>query len=98
MDEQQKPKRNIFAMIIPYILVFGIIATFVGILINRYANKTVTWSQSEVTEKLNSGDVTKYVIYSQYESSMVTVKGSYEDSSTNKSYTFQVNIYENEVD
>ena len=96
MDEQQKPKRNIFAMIIPYILVFGIIATFVGILINRYANKTVTWSQSEVTEKLNSGDVTKYVIYSQYESSMVTVKGSYEDSSTNKSYTFQVNIYEND--
>jgi cell division protease FtsH len=97
---EERPKRNIFLSLLPYLLMIAVIGVFVGVIVSRNISTADEWGISNVDEKLVQNEVKSADVYNK--ETVVTVEGRYVDPATNKerAYTFScdVNWFNNSFD
>lgn len=97
---EERPKRNIFLSLLPYLLMIAVIGVFVGVIVSRNISTADEWGISNVDEKLVQNEVKSADVYNK--ETVVTVEGRYLDPATNKerAYTFScdVNWFNNSFD
>src|SRR5574344_1115600 len=87
MDNQETPKRSLFGIILPYILIALAIAGFVALIITSTSNRSDSWTVSNVDSKLETNEVMSADVYNK--ETTVTVQGTYlTPENVKKSYTF----------
>ena len=87
MDNQETPKRSLFGIILPYILIALAIAGFVALIITSTSNRSDSWTVSNVDSKLETNEVMSADVYNK--ETTVTIQGTYlTPENVKKSYTF----------
>ena len=64
-NQQQRPRRNIFALVLPYILIAAAIGIFVWIMVARNINKPVEWTADVLDSKLETYDIAIAEVYNK---------------------------------
>lgn len=87
MNENQKSKRNILSLILPYILLAAIIAGFVILITRLNSNRTMTLAVNEVETTLNATNVKNVDVYDKDVVVEVRFSGINKEKNTVVSYT-----------
>ena len=87
MNENQKPKRSILSLILPYILLAAIIAGFVILITRLNSNRTMTLAVNEVETTLNATNVKNVDVYDKDVVVEVRFSGINKEKNTVVSYT-----------
>lgn len=89
MENKQAPKRNIFMLLLPYILMIAAIAGFVAIIVSSTRKGGETWYANDVDAQLAKYKILTAEVYDKQ--TVVSVTGTCVEDSTNnnkKTYTF----------
>ncbi len=94
MDEN-KNRRSILSMILPYLLMAIVIGGFIAIIVNNTLNQKTTWTADVLDEKL---DTNKYLIknaniYNKETTTTVEGVAYAKDTQSHFSYTFTIDSY-----
>ena len=92
MNENQRPKRSILSLILPYLLLAAIIAGFVILITNLNANRTTTLSVNQVDTVLNETTVKSVDVYDKEVVVEVKFSGTKNDTQTNVAYTVSIPV------
>ncbi len=92
MNENQRPRRSILSLILPYILLAAIIAGFVILITNLNANRTTTLSVNQVDTVLNETTVKNVDVYDKEVVVEVKFSGTKNDTQTNVAYTVSIPV------
>ncbi len=93
MDNEQRPRRNIFALILPYLLIIVAIGIFAGVMIYKYANQATVWNADSLDKKLSTQEIATAEVYNK--DVVTTVSGIARDEKGNVfKYTFTVDSYQ----
>ena len=87
MNENQRPKRSIFSLILPYILLAAIIAGFVILITNLNANRSTPINANQVDTVLKDTTVKGVDVYDKEVVVEVKFTGINNEKNTNVSYT-----------
>ena len=87
MNENQKSKRSILSLILPYILLAAIIAGFVILITRLNSNRTMTLAVNEVETTLNATNVKNVDVYDKDVVVEVRFSGINKEKNTVVSYT-----------
>ena len=87
MNENQRPRRSIWSLILPYILLAAIIAGFVALVVNMNSNRTVTLAANEVETVLNETNVSTIDVYDKEVVVEVKFAGTGKEKNNNVAYT-----------
>ena len=97
MDEK-RPKRNIFSIILPYILIALSVGFFIVMIVNLLSPKTVTWTQASLDRALAQNEIKTAEVYNKQ--TVTTISGRAVDKDTHGEFSYTVTIdtyvYENE--
>lgn len=93
MDNEQRPRRNIFALILPYLLIIVAVGIFAGVMIYKYANQATVWNADTLDKKLSTQEIATAEVYNK--DVVTTVSGIARDEKGNLfKYTFTVDSYQ----
>jgi len=92
MNENQRPKRSILSLILPYILLAAIIAGFVILITNMNARRTTTLSLNQVDTTLKETKVKTVDVYDKEVVVEVRFTGVNEEKNTNVAYTVSIPV------
>ena len=92
MNENERPKRSILGLILPYILLAAVIAGFVILITRLNANRTTTISATQVDTVLNETKVKTVDVYDKEVVVEVKFSGTNIEKNTNVSYTVSIPV------
>jgi len=87
---EERPRRNIFAIILPYILMIAAIAAFVVLIVSMNNRGNERWNASNIETKLNENYIKTAEVYNK--ETVVTVEGVFlnKESNAEKKYSFTI--------
>ncbi len=90
MNEQQKPRRNIFALILPYILIAAAIGIFVAIMFAKNFNQPVRWNSDVLDNRFANYEIATAEVYNKETVTTVSGTAYHNGSKEPEKYTFTV--------
>ena len=90
MNENQRPRRSIWSLILPYILLAAVIAGFVILITNLNASRTTTLSANQVDTVLNETTVKTVDVYDKEVVVEVKFTGTKNETQANVAYTVSI--------
>ena len=92
MNENQKPKRSIISLILPYILLAAIIAGFVALIANLNAKRSDPLTVDQIDSKLSETSVLVVDVYDKEVVVEVKFSGTKIETQQNVSYTVSIPV------
>ena len=88
MNENNKPRRSIFSIILPYLLMAIAIGAFIAIVVSMNTGNATVWYASTIDTALAENEIKTADVYDKQ--TVVTVEGIYVSGADNKErrYTF----------
>ena len=92
MNENQRPKRSIFSLILPYLLLAAIIGAFVFLVVRLTGNRTKTINVTQLDTVLNDTKVKEIDVYDKDVVVEVTFSGETESETGKSTQAYTVSI------
>ena len=92
MNENQRPRRSIISLILPYLLLAAIIAGFVILITRLNSNRSTTLKLNEVETTLNNTTVKTVNVYDKEVVVEVNFAGTKNDTQQNVSYVVSIPV------
>ena len=92
MNENQRPRRSILSLILPYILLAAVIAGFVILITNLNANRTTTISANQIDTVLSETTVKQVDVYDKEVVVEVKFAGTKNETQGNVAYTVSIPV------
>ncbi len=93
MDNEQKPRRSILGLILPYILIAAVIGFFAWFIISKYVGKPTYWYADTLDNKLEEYDIVTAQVYNKDVVTTVTGKAIGKDGKSIK-YEFTIDTFQ----
>ena len=96
MDNDQKPRKSIFGMILPYLLIAAAMSLFIGLIVSKNTSKVSEWHSNSLYQQLENNFIITANVYNKQ--TCVTVSGravlktESNPADTSKQYAYTVTI------